>query len=60
MTVAEILDAVRQYPAKHAVVTGGEPMIAPGIVELTESIREPGCTSRSRPRGQCFIRSRAT
>jgi 7-carboxy-7-deazaguanine synthase len=38
-TVAEIREAVLQYPAKHAVITGGEPMIAPDIIRLTESIR---------------------
>ena len=27
---------------KHAVVTGGEPLIAPGIVELTEGLRARG------------------
>src|SRR4030088_198259 len=32
MTVEEILGAVTQHPANHAVVTGGEPMIAPEIV----------------------------
>jgi len=42
MSVATIVDAVTQYPARHAVVTGGEPMIAPGIVELTEGIRRLG------------------
>jgi 7-carboxy-7-deazaguanine synthase len=42
MTVEAILQAVRAYPARHAVVTGGEPMIAPGIVELTEGIRGLG------------------
>jgi 7-carboxy-7-deazaguanine synthase len=42
MTVDEVLVCVRQHPAKHAVVTGGEPMIAPGIVELTEGIRRLG------------------
>jgi len=42
MTVEEILAAARSHPAKHAVVTGGEPMIAPGIVELTEGIRRLG------------------
>jgi 7-carboxy-7-deazaguanine synthase len=42
MTVEGILTAVRSYPAKHAVVTGGEPMIAPGIVELTEGIQGLG------------------
>jgi 7-carboxy-7-deazaguanine synthase len=42
MTVDEVLACVGQHPAKHAVVTGGEPMIAPGIVELTEGIRGLG------------------
>ena len=42
MAVEQILAAVRSHPARHAVVTGGEPMIAPGIIELTESIRGLG------------------
>jgi 7-carboxy-7-deazaguanine synthase len=42
MSVNEVLACVRSHPAKHAVVTGGEPMIAPGIVELTEGIRGLG------------------
>jgi len=42
MTVEEIFEAIRAYPGKHAVVTGGEPMIAPGIVELTTGIRQLG------------------
>jgi 7-carboxy-7-deazaguanine synthase len=37
-----ILTEVASYPAKHAVVTGGEPMIAPEIVELTERLRARG------------------
>ena len=39
-TVGEIVNEVSQYPARHVVVTGGEPMIAPGIVNLTERLRE--------------------
>ena len=42
MPVEEILAAVRSYPAKHAVITGGEPMIAPDIIRLTERIRHLG------------------
>src|SRR6266851_5887484 len=34
-----IMSTVAAYPARHAVVTGGEPMIAPEIVELTERLR---------------------
>src|SRR3954470_23375151 len=33
------LSEVCAYPAKHVVVTGGEPMIAPQIVELTKRLR---------------------
>src|SRR5450631_3602997 len=42
MSVEAVLAAVRSYPAKHAVVTGGEPMIAPDIIRLTERIRHLG------------------
>jgi 7-carboxy-7-deazaguanine synthase len=38
MPVAEILEEVRRYPAKHAVVTGGEPMIVEEVVELTKAL----------------------
>jgi len=37
-----ILDEVRVHPARHVVVTGGEPMIAPGIVPLTQRLRDAG------------------
>ena len=42
MTVDAILEEVKRHPAKHAVVTGGEPMIAPEVVELTKALREAG------------------
>jgi len=42
MTVAEIVKSVAGYPAGYVVVTGGEPMIAPGIAELTGALRESG------------------
>jgi 7-carboxy-7-deazaguanine synthase len=38
MPVAEILEEVRRYPAKHAVVTGGEPMIVDEVIELTKAL----------------------
>jgi len=40
MTIEDILAAIEAYPAQHAVVTGGEPMIAPNIVQLTQGIRQ--------------------
>jgi 7-carboxy-7-deazaguanine synthase len=39
LSVEQILEEVRRYPARHAVVTGGEPLIAPGIADLTEGLR---------------------
>ena len=42
MSLDEIVAAVRQYPGTHAVVTGGEPMIAPRIVELTHALQSLG------------------
>ena len=40
MTLRQILDEVQAHPARHVVVTGGEPMIAPEIIPLTERLRE--------------------
>ncbi len=40
MSVSEIAAGVANHPAKHVVITGGEPMIAPGIVELTQALRQ--------------------
>ena len=38
----EILGRVHEFPARHVVLTGGEPMIAPEIEELTRRIAEAG------------------
>ena len=35
LSLDQILDEVRAHPMRHVVVTGGEPMIAPGIIKLT-------------------------
>ena len=37
-----VLAEVESYPARHVVVTGGEPMIAREIVELTRGLRARG------------------
>ena len=42
LPVERIVAAVIGHHASHAVVTGGEPMIAPDIVTLTERLREAG------------------
>jgi 7-carboxy-7-deazaguanine synthase len=40
MTVGEIVAAVEIHPARHVVLTGGEPMIAPDIHELAFQLQE--------------------
>jgi 7-carboxy-7-deazaguanine synthase len=42
LALEQILDEVKAYPARHVVVTGGEPMIAPDVVALTERLRALG------------------
>ena len=41
-TLAEIIAEVKSFPASHVVLTGGEPMIAPDAVILSESLRQAG------------------
>ncbi len=42
-TLDEIVSKTDQYKAaNHVVITGGEPLIAPGIVELSKRYREQG------------------
>jgi 7-carboxy-7-deazaguanine synthase len=41
-TLEHVLAAVDAYPARHVVVTGGEPMIAREIVDLTRGLRARG------------------
>jgi 7-carboxy-7-deazaguanine synthase len=38
----QIVDEVKAHPARHVVITGGEPMIQPEIVPLTERMRALG------------------
>ncbi len=42
LSLDQIIDEVKAHPAHHAVVTGGEPMIAPEIIPLTERLRQLG------------------
>lgn len=39
-SVDEILNEIRPYPTPFAVVTGGEPMLAPDIIELTKKLKQ--------------------
>jgi 7-carboxy-7-deazaguanine synthase len=39
-SIDSIVDEVERHRASHVVVTGGEPMIAPQIVELTQRLKQ--------------------
>ncbi|HEX4809270.1 MAG TPA: 7-carboxy-7-deazaguanine synthase QueE [Bryobacteraceae bacterium] len=41
-SLTSLLQDIAAYQAAHVVVTGGEPMIAPEIVPLTEALRSAG------------------
>jgi len=42
LEIQQILDEVKAHPARHVVVTGGEPMILPEVIPLTERLRALG------------------
>jgi 7-carboxy-7-deazaguanine synthase len=42
MTVAQVLSRLAELPTRYVVVTGGEPLIAPGIEELCAGLHERG------------------
>ena len=42
VTINDLLDKVCGYPARHVVISGGEPMIAKGIKEFTHLLKESG------------------
>ena len=42
LTIEQILQEVKAHPARHVVVTGGEPMIQPEMTPLTERLRGLG------------------
>ena len=40
MSVGQIIDEIAKHPSKHVVLTGGEPMIMPGVEELCQRIKQ--------------------
>ena len=42
VTINDLVDKVCSYPARHVVISGGEPMIAKGIEEFTHLLKESG------------------
>jgi 7-carboxy-7-deazaguanine synthase len=42
LTVDQILERIAEYPTRYVVLTGGEPMIAPGVELLTRNLKRLG------------------
>jgi 7-carboxy-7-deazaguanine synthase len=42
LALAEVLSRLEAFPARHAVVTGGEPLLSPEVVPLCAGLRERG------------------
>lgn len=40
--VSKILRKVATYPARHVVITGGEPLLTPEVVELSAAVQQAG------------------
>ena len=40
--IEELVERVRSYPARHVVITGGEPMIAKDIKEFVDLLKQSG------------------
>ncbi len=40
LSVAEVLRQLEAFPTRHAVVTGGEPLLVPEVVDLCAGLRE--------------------
>ena len=56
LTLHAILARIEEWPmAAHVVITGGEPMIAPGIAELTAALRARGLHITIETAGTVFV-----
>ncbi|MHC5121751.1 MAG: 7-carboxy-7-deazaguanine synthase QueE, partial [Planctomycetota bacterium] len=42
MTSEKVLEAIRDYPTRYVVLTGGEPMAHEGVAGLADAIRQKG------------------
>lgn len=40
MTIGEIVKKVKKYPAKHVVITGGEPMICANLAQVCNALKK--------------------
>jgi 7-carboxy-7-deazaguanine synthase len=56
LSIAQIGQAVTQFQASHVVLTGGEPMIAPQVVSLTERLRAAGMHITIETAGTVYVR----
>lgn len=54
-TLDQILEEIQVYPAKLVEITGGEPLIQPDCIELTERLEQAGFTILMETNGSCSV-----
>lgn len=55
LTVERVVERAAIFGASHVVVTGGEPMIAPEIIELTNRLRDAKLHITIETAGTCYM-----
>ncbi len=55
MSVADVVSQASSYGASHVVVTGGEPMIQPAVVELTTALQAAGSHITMETAGTVYV-----
>lgn len=51
-----VLEQISRYPARHLVVTGGEPMTQPKLPDLLKTVRQPGTHITIETSGIVFVK----
>ncbi|MDW7679176.1 MAG: radical SAM protein, partial [bacterium] len=57
MTIAEILAKVKQFPCRLVEITGGEPLLQSGTIELCQQLIATGMTVLLETNGSCNIQA---
>ena len=57
LPVVDIVNAVKRFPFRHAVITGGEPMAHQGVGELAKSLLEEGFSVQIETNGTLWVES---
>ncbi len=57
LSVVDVVNTVKRFPFRHAVITGGEPMAHQGVGELVKSLLEEGFSVQIETNGTLWVES---